>query len=122
TSSLFSNVQPAYRIMLFLLAGGMALSGHSAKAATRLVVNHSPEPFSNVALSLGEDTFVAGGLYMLVKHPWVMAAIALGFLGLFAWLAPRIYRGLRAEGAAFAALFRKLGRRGPKASAISTRR
>ena len=79
-SSLLSNVQPAYQVVLFLLAGGMALSGHSAKAATRLALNHSPEPFTNLALSLGEDAFVAGGLYMVVKHPWVMAVIALRFL------------------------------------------
>ena len=102
-SSLLSNVQPAYQVVLFLLAGGMALSGHSAKAATRLALNHSPEPFTNLALSLGEDAFVAGGLYMVVKHPWVMAVIALLFFGVFAWLAPRAYRVLRAELAAIGA-------------------
>jgi hypothetical protein len=107
TSSLFSNLEPAYKVVLFLMAGGMAFSGHSAKAATRLAVNHSPEPFSNLALSLGEDAFVAGGIYMLVKHPWAMAAIALGFLGVFAWLAPLAYRALRAEWTAFGALLRK---------------
>src|SRR5512143_1252693 len=61
TSSLFSNLEPAYQVLLFLLAGGVAFSGHSAKAATRLAVNHSPEPFSNVAVSLIEDAFAAGG-------------------------------------------------------------
>lgn len=106
TSSLFSNVAPAYQVILFLLAGGMAFTGHSAKAAARLAVNHSPEPFSNVAVSLGEDAFVAAGLYLAAKHPWVMAAVALVFLALFAWLAPRVYRSLRAEIAAFAARFR----------------
>jgi len=104
TSSLFSNLEPVYQVLLFLLAGGVALSGHSAKAATRLAVNHSPAPFSNIALSLVEDTFVAGGLYMLVKHPWIMAGIVLAFLALFAWLAPRIYRALRAGWRAFGAL------------------
>jgi hypothetical protein len=106
TSSLFSNVEPAYKVMLFLLAGGVALSGHSAKAAARLAVNHSPEPFSNVALSLAEDASVAGGLYLAFKHPWIMAGIALCILALCAWLAPRIFRSLRAEWTAFAALLR----------------
>ena len=106
TSSLFSNLEPVYKVLLFLLAGGVALSGHSAKAATRLAVNHSPEPFSNVAVSLAEDAAVGGGLYMLVKHPWVMAGIALGFLLLFTWLAPRIFRALRAEWTAYGALLR----------------
>ena len=106
TSSLFSNLEPVYQLLLLLLAGSVALSGHSAKAATRLAVNHSPEPFSNVAVSLVEDGLVAGGLYVLVKHPWVMAGIVLVFLALFAWLAPRIYRALRAEWITFSALLR----------------
>ena len=106
TSSLFSNLEPAYQALLFLLAGGVAFSGHSAKAATRLVVNHSPEPFSNVALSVAEDSFVVGGIYLLVMHPWVMAGIALAFLSLFAWFTPRIYRALRAERTVFGALLR----------------
>jgi hypothetical protein len=105
-SSLFSNLDPAYQVLLVLLAGGMALTGHSAKATLRLAVNHSPEPFSNIGLSLAEDASVAGGLYMLVKHPWVLAGIALAFLGLSAWLGPRMYRALRAEWAAVAAVFR----------------
>ena len=79
TSSLFSSLDPAHQIVLFLLAGGVALSGHAAKATTRLAVNHSPEPFSNVTVSLAEDAAVAVGLYMLVKHPWVMAGIGPGF-------------------------------------------
>ena len=103
-SSLFSNLDPVYQVLLLLLAGGVAFTGHSAKATVRLAVNHSPEPFSNIALSLAEDASVAGGLYMLVKHPWVLAGIALAFLGLSAWLGPRIYRALRAECAAVAAL------------------
>ena len=106
TSSLFSNLEPVYQALLFLLAGGVALSGHSAKAATRLVVNHSPEPFSNMALSVAEDSFVVGGIYLLVMHPWVMAGIALVFLSLFAWFAPRVYRALRAEWTVFGALLR----------------
>jgi hypothetical protein len=123
-TSLFSNLDPVYQISLFLLAGGAAFSGHSAKAATRMVVNHSPEPFSNIALSLAEDLFVAGGLYLWVKHPWAMAAVTLCFLALFAWLAPRIYRTIRAEWAAFGALLRRwMGKaRDPKLTPSQERR
>ena len=105
-SSLFSYLDPVQQVLLLLLAGGVALSGHSAKAATRLAVNHSPEPFSNVAVSLVEDGLVAGGFYLLVAHPWVIASIVLAFLALFAWLIPRIYRALRAEWRAFGTMWR----------------
>lgn len=107
TSSLFATLDPAYQVLLFLVAGGAALSGHSAKAATRLAVNHSPEPLSNFVVSLAEDAAVLGGLYLLVKHPWILAAIALALLSLIAWLAPRIYRSLRAEWTILGALLRK---------------
>jgi hypothetical protein len=71
-----------------------------------LALNHSPEPFSNLLVSVGEDAFVLGGLYLLVEHPWVLAAITLILLTLFAWLAPRIYRSVRAEWATAGALLR----------------
>jgi hypothetical protein len=106
TSSLFSDLEPVHQVLLFLLAGGVALSGHAAKAATRLAVNHSPEPFSNAGVSLIEDLAVAAGLYVLVKHPWVLAAAALLSLLIIAWLAPRVYHALRAEAAALSALMR----------------
>ena len=69
-------------------------------------MNHSPEPFTNVALSLAEDLGVAAGLYLWAKHPLVMAAVALVFLTVVAWIAPRIYRALRAEWTVLRALFR----------------
>src|ERR1700730_15095439 len=46
---------PAFTIIVALLAGGTSLITHTAKAATRLASNTSPEPFSNIALSFGED-------------------------------------------------------------------
>ena len=52
---------PALTIIVALLAGGTSLIAHTAKAATRLASNTSPEPFSNIGLSLGEDAAVLGG-------------------------------------------------------------
>jgi hypothetical protein len=105
-TSLFSNLDPAWQVSLFLLAGGIAFTGHSAKSATRLFVNHSPEPFTNVALSFGEDLAVAGGLYLWAKHPLVLATAAVLLLAAFVWVAPRAFRALRAEWTAFRSLVR----------------
>ena len=52
-------------VVTALLAGGVTLTTHGAKAGTRLLVNASPEPFSNVAVSLGEDVTVVGGLGLM---------------------------------------------------------
>ena len=65
---------PAFTVIVALLAGGTSLVAHTAKAATRLVSNTSPEPFSNIGLSLGEDAAVLGGLALIHFNP-VLALI-----------------------------------------------
>src|SRR5437868_6990870 len=49
------DVDPGVKLGIAILGGGVAVASHSSKAATRLAVNHSPEPFSNIGLSLLED-------------------------------------------------------------------
>jgi hypothetical protein len=62
-----------------LLGGSLTATTHLAKSGARALVNTSPEPFSNIALSLAEDTAVLGGAWLLAEHPWVL----LGALALF---------------------------------------
>src|SRR5215210_2138927 len=85
-------MDPATRSMVMLLAGGVALSSHSTKAGTRLAANHSPEPFSNIALSLLEDGLAVVGTWLAVSHPYVMMVLVSIFLVLFAWVSPKIFR------------------------------
>jgi hypothetical protein len=80
------------------LAGGTALASHATKAGLRLAVNASPEPFSNIALSLSEDSAVVAVLLLAIHHPWASAATALAILGagivLLALVVRRIRSGL----------------------------
>jgi len=55
TLAIIDPQDPAWQVVAVLLGGGAALLGHSAKAGTRAIVNASPEPFSNVVVSTGED-------------------------------------------------------------------
>ena len=71
----------------------------AAKAGARMLVNQSPEPFSNILLSLFEDVVAVGGSYAAVAHPLAILAVVATFLGLFALLARRIYRRLRRDSA-----------------------
>ena len=64
-----------------VLGGGTALLTHASKAGLRLAVNASPEPFSNIALSLAENTAVVAVILFSVDHPWAALAIALTLLG-----------------------------------------
>ncbi len=77
--AIVDSSDPTWQIVSLLLGGGAALASHSAKAGTRAVVNASPEPFSNVAVSTGEDV-VTGGLLFLALHNPVVAIFVAIFL------------------------------------------
>ena len=94
------------QIIAALICGTLALASHSAKAGTRLSMNVvSPaEPFSNIGLSLAEDTLVIGSLYFVYNHPYIALGIVLFFLLLIIWFAPKLYRAIRR---ALRALFKR---------------
>jgi len=85
--------------VLSATGGVTALVSHLVKTGLRLAVNTSPEPASNIAVSVAEDFSVAGLIALVVAAPWVAAGIALVLLLtgvlLVVLLASRIRRGLR---------------------------
>jgi hypothetical protein len=101
----FADFDPAVRMAAMILGGGIALSSHGAKAATRLAVNASPEPVSNAVLSLTEDVFAFGSTILMVFFPVVMLVIVIVFLIVMIWLTPKIVRALRRLIAKFRSLF-----------------
>ncbi|MFD7865976.1 DUF4126 domain-containing protein [Streptomyces sp. NPDC057682] len=62
------------------IGGSTALVSHLVKAGTRMAVNTTPEPFSNIALSLVEDLGVAAVITFAIFHPWIAAGFALAIL------------------------------------------
>ena len=91
----FGDFLPGVQAAALLLGGGVALTAHGAKAATRLAVNTSPEPFSNVAVSTAEDGLALGALGLALAAPAV--GIVLVCLAVAATLAvlPRVVRAVR---------------------------
>ncbi len=96
------DVTPALEIGAGLLGGSMAMGSHFTKASTRLLINTSPEPFSNWGTSIGEDMLVFGGLWAMFNHPWVFLGLMLVFIVLVIWLLPKLWRLVRA-------VFRRIG-------------
>ena len=89
------DLPPHVEVIGALLAGGAALTTHSAKAGTRLLANHSPEPVSNVVLSIAEDILVVAGTLIMVMKP-VLALCVFTAVIIVLWLVlPRMYRMLR---------------------------
>ncbi len=73
--SSFGAVPEAWKIGAALLAGSVALTSHGAKASARAAANTSPEPFSNWALSLGEDAVAVFLSWMAAEHPLITAVV-----------------------------------------------
>ena len=86
---------PAWQIGSLLLGGGAAFLAHAGKAGARTLVNASPEPFSNVVVSTGEDIATAGLLGLAIANPLIAAFIAVVLVGLSLWLVVAARRLLR---------------------------
>jgi uncharacterized protein DUF4126 len=88
---------PAFTVIVGLLGGGTSLVTHTAKSATRLASNTSPEPFSNIALSFGEDIAVLGGLALIYHNPVMALSIFALALAAFLYFAPKVLRTMKAK-------------------------
>ena len=83
-----------WQTAMALLGGTLAAGTHFTKAGTRAMINASPEPFTNIAASVGEDFVVLTGLWLMFAHPWLMLALLLVLSALIAWLLPILWRGV----------------------------
>ena len=94
-ASAFADFDPAVRIAALIMGGGIALSSHGTKAATRVAANTSPEPISNITLSLGEDALTFGSAILMAFYPVAILIVVVIFLILALWLLPKIFRAIR---------------------------
>jgi hypothetical protein len=85
-----------WQTAMALMGGTLAAGTHFTKAGARAMINASPEPFSNVAASFGEDVVVVSGLWLMFAHPWLMLALLLLLVIAAAWLLPKLWRGIAA--------------------------
>ena len=74
-ASVFGADQATWATMAALLGGTLAATSHVAKATTRAAANSSPEPFSNIGLSLLGDAFVPVALWLSWTHPLALAVV-----------------------------------------------
>jgi hypothetical protein len=89
------EASPATETMVALLGGTLAASTHFTKSGTRVMANASPEPFTNWALSIGEDVFVIGLGFLALKYPVVAAIVVIVALGIIVALSAWIVRAVR---------------------------
>lgn len=93
--AIVDSADPIWQISSFLLGGGGALVAHAGKAGARTLVNASPEPFSNVAVSTAEDVATGGLLALAIANPIAAALIAAILVVASLWLVIAARRALR---------------------------
>lgn len=94
-ASSVGDVTPAFEVAAGIMGGGMAATSHATKAGTRLLINTSPEPFSNWTASISEDIIVIAGLWAALNNPLLFLGLMVLFIILVIWLLPKIIRAIR---------------------------
>jgi len=93
--AIIDGSDPAWQVASFLLGGGAALLAHAGKAGARTIVNASPEPFSNIAVSAAEDVATGGLFALAIANPVAAALIAAILVLLSLWLVWKARRLLK---------------------------
>lgn len=88
------EVSPALAVAAGILGGAVSATSHMIKAGSRVLINTSPEPFSNWAASFAEDITVLGGLFAALHYPLAFLCAFVLFLLIAIWLLPKIWRGI----------------------------
>lgn len=88
------EVSPALAVAAGILGGAVSATSHMIKAGSRVLINTSPEPFSNWAASFAEDITVLGGLFAALHYPLAFLCAFVLFLLMAIWLLPKIWRGI----------------------------
>jgi hypothetical protein len=91
----FGDFDKGIQVIAFLIGGGLALSSHGTKAATRAAINTSPEPASNIVASVAEDVLAVGSILLAWLYPIAVIVIVLTAVVVSIVLVPRIIRYLR---------------------------
>ena len=90
------QLSPEHQLLATLVGGGVALIAHSGKTAARAAVTPSPEPFSNITLSLVEDVLAIGLTWLATRHPYIAGTFATIFVLIIVLLARWVIRAMRA--------------------------
>jgi hypothetical protein len=89
------EVNSAITVTAAILGGTLAAGSHATKAGSRVLINTSPEPFSNWFASLGEDVAVIVGVWAALAHPYVFLVVLIVLIILMIWLLPKLWASIK---------------------------
>ena len=91
-----NQLSPEHQLLATLLGAAIALVAHSGKTAARAAVTPSPEPFSNISLSLAEDILAIALTWLAARHPYLAGTLATFFVVLIVLFTRWVIRAMRA--------------------------
>ncbi len=90
-----AQLSPGEQLAATLMGGLIALAAHGGKTAARAAVTPSPEPLSNITLSMGEDAIAIFLTWYATRHPWIAGSLALALVIVLLMMIRWIVRALR---------------------------
>jgi len=94
-AAVLGDVDPTVALAAALVGGSLTAGTHLVKGGGRLLVNTSPEPFSNIGVSLAEDAVAVAGLWTALHYPLLFILFMVAFIGLMIWLLPILWRRIK---------------------------
>lgn len=89
------EISPAVELAAAIAGGSMAAGAHATKAGSRVLINTSPEPFTNWTASVGEDIAVIAGVWASINHPVAFIIFLVLFIFFMIWIIPKIWLGIK---------------------------
>ena len=89
------DVNQAMTLSAAIVGGGITASTHALKSGSRVMINTSPEPFSNWLVSVAEDITVLGGIWLALQNPVLFLFLLLLFIVLMVWLLPKLWKFIK---------------------------
>ena len=91
-----SPLSPERQLLATLLGAAIALIAHGGKTAARTAITPSPEPLSNISLSVGEDVLAIGLTWLATRHPYLAGVLAGALVLIIIVLVRWVVRAMRA--------------------------
>lgn len=89
------DIGVAAELSAAVIGGSLAATTHATKAGSRVLINTSPEPFSNWTASVAEDVAVFAGVWASIQHPEFFIIGIILFILLMVWALPKLWRGIK---------------------------
>lgn len=90
-----NSSDPMIATIAALLGGSLSGMTHATKAGSRVLINTSPEPVSNITTSFAEEGLLLGGGWLALMHPAIFIGVLFSLILLMLWMLPKLWRGIK---------------------------